>query len=195
MSEPKLIRRLQRFERNFTQLPNTWLRDEALSYRARGVLALLMSHETGWRVTLKSLASASPSEGVDALRTVAVELEQRGYLKRVTLQGRGGKFEGQDWEISDPHDTGSAALFTALDNPTTVPTALDKTTRTALDNPTPIRTLFRTSIKSSRGNQTAPVDNSTAPHHLTAAGRPCTGALIDERHCEFGHILTEAAAS
>ncbi len=172
-----------RFESNFTQLPNSWLRDSALSFRARGLLALLMSHEDGWNITLKGLADET-TEGIDAVRTATNELESLGYLKRTRLQGRGGKFEGDTWEICDPHDLGGATLFTALDKPTRSRTALDKPTRTALDKPTPIRTPSRTSKESSRGNHIA---------HPNDAGTECHGEMITERHCIFGHIVIPSA--
>lgn len=186
---PKLIRHRMRFESNFTQIPNAWLRDERVSYRARGIRDLLLSHEHGWTITLKNLAAASPREGIDAVRSAVEELEEFGYLKRHVVQGRGGKFEGHDWELCDPFDLGTTTLFTALDNPTRSRTALDKTTRTALDNPTPIRTPVRTSKESSRGNHRG--------QHLGIGGRVCNAELIDDRHCALGHVIEtdEAVAS
>jgi hypothetical protein len=187
---PKLIRHRMRFESNFTQIPNAWLRDERVSYRARGIRDLLLSHEHGWTITLKNLAAASPREGIDAVRGAVVELEEAGYLKRHIVQGRGGKFEGHDWELCDPFDLGATTLFTALDNPTRSGAALDKPTRTALDNPTPIRTPVRTSKKSSRGESRS--------EHYGIGGRRCTAELVDERHCALGHLVPsddEAVAS
>lgn len=179
--EPKLIRRKLRHESNFTQVPNTWLRDANLSYRARGVLSLLLSHEDGWTITLKNLAADSPKEGLDAVRAAVVELEERGYLVRHIVQGHGGRFLGDDWELRDPHDTGAATL-PALDNPTRKKrAALDKATRTALDNPTPIRTPLRTSKKSSKGEYRS--------EHFGIGGRRCTAELVDERHCALGHLV------
>lgn len=187
---PKLIRKRMRFESNFTQLPNAWLRDERLSYRARGLRDVLMSHEDGWSITLKNLAASSPSEGLDAIRTAVRELEDHGYLVRHVVQGRGGKFEGHDWEMRDPFDLGSETLFSALDHPTRRGTASDHPTRTASDHPTPIRTPSRTSKESSRGNSRA--------QHFGIGGRLCTAELIDDRHCALGHVLPlddEAVAS
>lgn len=110
-----------RFERDFTQLPNTWLRDKQLSYRARGVLAMLMSHEAGFRVTLKSIAGDSPREGIDAMREAIKELELAGYLRRRPHKNA-GRFEGDDWELCDPHNPGDnpgdGLWDSALDDPT-----------------------------------------------------------------------------
>lgn len=139
MPEGKIIRRPLRFERDFAQLPNRWLRDNRLSYRARGLLGMLMSHDSGFRVTLKSIAADSPSEGLDAVRSAVRELEEFGYLIRRPAT-RGGRFEGDDWELCDPRETVDNPLWggdnsdRAGDNPRA--TALDEPTRTALDNPT-----------------------------------------------------------
>lgn len=101
------IRRTKlRFERNFTQLPNDWLRDDRLSYRARGLLASIMSHEHGWEVTTEALVKGG-SEGRDAILKALKELEDAGYLKRVQSRS-GGRFSSTDFDLSDP-GTGTAA--------------------------------------------------------------------------------------
>jgi hypothetical protein len=143
-NEPHLIRRRLRFERNFTQLPNAWLRDERLSFRARGVLAMLMTHEHGWKVTLKAVAGASAGEGIDAVRSAVAELERYGYLVRHPIKAR-GRFQGDHWELVDPFEAVDNSLFTALDHPTRSATALDDPMRTALDDPTPIEHKKKTS--------------------------------------------------
>jgi hypothetical protein len=159
-TEGRLIRPKMKYERDFTQIPNNFIRDEKLSYRARGILHLLLSHETGFSVTLKALASATPKEGLDAVRAAVEELEQHGYLRRYSSR-RGGQFRADDWELTDPAEMLLPSLLTALDkttrtaldNPTRKnSTALDKTTRTALDNPTTRRTQEEETTKSTRDN-------------------------------------------
>lgn len=91
------------FESQFTQLPNAWLRDPRLSWRARGVLAGLMSHRVGWRTSVAALARQGV-EGRDAIATAVDELIKFGYLKRGDMQhGEGGKFAGIQYELCDPH--------------------------------------------------------------------------------------------
>lgn len=87
-------------ESNFTTVPNSWVRDSSLSFRARGLLAMLMSHSAGWNITITSLASQN-IEGKDAILTAVRELEDRGYLKREGSRGNGGRFES-DWVLQDP---------------------------------------------------------------------------------------------
>lgn len=104
-----LHRERMRFERDFTQLPNKWLRDRRLSRGARGLLAELMTHEAGYEVSLTQL-TASGLEGRDAIRKFVSELEGRGYLHRVRERRSAGKFAGYRWMLQDP--------FEAVENPT-----------------------------------------------------------------------------
>jgi hypothetical protein len=117
-AEPKLRRRLLPFERNFTQIPNSWMRDGRLSYKTRGLLAMLMTHDDGFSVTLRSVTEASPKvrgEGLDGMRDAVNELEAHGYLRRHPITRR-GRFLGDDWEICDPSGVNDATLFGLVDN-------------------------------------------------------------------------------
>ena len=66
--------------RDFTIIPNRVLRDDALSYRARGLLVYLLSQPPGWLIGSNRLALES-GEGRDAVRTALRELTAVGYLK------------------------------------------------------------------------------------------------------------------
>lgn len=151
---PKLRRRLLPFEKNFTQIKNEWMRDERLSYRARGLLAMLFTHDDGFSVTLKAITSAGPQvlgEGLAGMRGAVNELEAHGYLRRHPIS-RGGRFVGDDWELCDPTGVHDATLFGLVDKSTSTAssertrprTASSERTRTASSERTPIRTLSRT---------------------------------------------------
>jgi hypothetical protein len=99
-NEGTLIRVKLSFERDFTMIPNEWLRDTRLTFRARGILALLMSYAEGYSVTIKNLAANNP-EGRDALEAAARELETEGYLERRKRRNR-GMITGVDWMLTDP---------------------------------------------------------------------------------------------
>lgn len=182
MTEATLIRTRIRFERDFTQLPNAWLRDNRLSFRARGVLSMLMSHEPGkFKVTLKALANDNP-EGIDALRAAVQELEQQGYLRRYR-KARGGQFQPDTWEICDPHELERPTMLAALDKPTRTRSALDKPTRTGLENPTPIRTLEEDSSVNEVPN--VPTARTCAKgHELLPEGGYCVMGCNVRRHLE-----------
>lgn len=120
MSDGTLVRVQLAFERDFTQIPNEWLRDNTLSLRARGLLALLMSHKAGYSVTHKSLAATNP-EGLTAIQGAVIELRAAGYLEVRKERGRGGRIDGWTWILCDPAQKKSRSLpeldLPDLDNP------------------------------------------------------------------------------
>lgn len=87
----------------FTILSNAVLQDERLSYRARGVLASLLSRPEGWSVSSERLAR--DGEGRDAIRTVMRELEAAGYLATTREQGADGKWSTTITVFEEPQGT------------------------------------------------------------------------------------------
>lgn len=75
----------------FTLLQNSVVRDTRLSFRARGVLAFIQSHEDGWHITADGLADHG-AEGRESLRAAFAELVEHGYLRRVRSQDEEGKW-------------------------------------------------------------------------------------------------------
>jgi len=110
-----LIRGHHAFDDHYTQIPNAWLRDTRLTFKARGVLAMIMSHTAGWSLSIASLAARN-QEGKDALRSAIKELEDIGYLIR-TQENDGGRFGETVWVTQDPADLPLAG-FPSSDNPT-----------------------------------------------------------------------------
>ena len=88
------------FDEQFTQIKNDWLRDERISFKARGLLAYIESHSTGWQISVHWLAAKNP-EGKEAIRSAIQELELYGYLKR-DQENIGGKFGEVVWTTQEP---------------------------------------------------------------------------------------------
>jgi len=76
-----IIRGHHSFDGQFTQIPNAWIRDARLSYKARGLLAELLSHAPGFEVSRERL-SKNGQDGDRAIRSAIAELESLGYLVR-----------------------------------------------------------------------------------------------------------------
>jgi hypothetical protein len=83
-------------KRNYTKIPDAALRDERLSYRARGVLAELLSRPDDWDTNADAISRrakrerAERGEGREALRNVFTELETYGYIRRRRRQSERG---------------------------------------------------------------------------------------------------------
>ena len=83
------IQRTARPQSNFTVLSNEILRDDRLSFRARGILVSILSRPDNWRTNAESLANES-IEGRGAILTALKELETIGYLERIKYQNEQG---------------------------------------------------------------------------------------------------------
>lgn len=95
-----VVRGHHSFDDQYTQIPNAWLRDSRLSFKARGLLSLVMSHSRGWSLTLGQLAREN-QEGKDAIRSAIAELEELGYLSREQIN-ENGRFGEVVWTTNDP---------------------------------------------------------------------------------------------
>jgi hypothetical protein len=86
--------------RNFTQIPNTWLRDPDMTLKARGLLAYIYSHAEGYRLTTEQMIHETAS-GRDAIKAALRELEELGYLARSRERGGHGRFVGIEYILCD----------------------------------------------------------------------------------------------
>lgn len=111
-----VIRGHHSFDDHFTQIPNAWVRDERLSFKARGLLVLILSHTAGWSLSINTLAKQN-QEGKDAIRAAINELEMLGYLSR-SQQNENGRFGESIWTTNDPADIPSSENPPS-ENPTT----------------------------------------------------------------------------
>lgn len=130
-----LIRGHHQFDGQFTQVPNTWLRDSRISLGAKGLIAQLVSHREGWGITIQNLADQNGC-GKDRIRGYIRELEEFGYLQRSEKQRHNekGYLAGFDYLTQDPP---------LSDLPTKVePTKVEPTK----DNPTHKNTIVKNTI-------------------------------------------------
>ena len=73
--------------------------DDALSWKAVGLLWYLLSHPDKWRFYRADLIRRH-SDGERAVKSGLKELREGGYLRTVKRQGKDGTFDGYEWYIS-----------------------------------------------------------------------------------------------
>ena len=86
-----MIIRGPRKQSNFTVLPNEALRDSRLSFKARGLLALVLSMPDDWATSSQALARMG-KDGRDSVRTGLRELRDYGYVRLEKRQHSGGQW-------------------------------------------------------------------------------------------------------
>jgi hypothetical protein len=95
------IKRAPRPQSNFTIISNTVLRDNNLSFRARGILANILSRPDNWRTDADTLARES-KDGRTAILTALKELELAGYLVRKKYQNDKGHWQTESTIYDKP---------------------------------------------------------------------------------------------
>ena len=94
---------IQRIEGSgFAQVANEALRDNRLSYRARGILAMVLSYQDGWEAPRDWLTKMSMREGKAAVQTALNELNEAGYRKVVKVQGPDGQWRTETHWFQSP---------------------------------------------------------------------------------------------
>ncbi|MCL2311895.1 MAG: helix-turn-helix domain-containing protein, partial [Firmicutes bacterium] len=75
------IIRIQKKRNNFVMLDKGFLEDKRLSFKAKGILAYLLSKPDGWKVIVKDLINHS-ADGKKAIYSGLRELKTYGYYKK-----------------------------------------------------------------------------------------------------------------
>ena len=72
-------------------MSNSHLRDRSITLKAKGLLSLILSLPDGWGYSLKGLATLS-SDGLDSTRAALSNLEEHGYIMRVSYRASNHSF-------------------------------------------------------------------------------------------------------
>lgn len=98
MKESNTVFRVQKVPSSFVLLDKRFLFDEDLSYKAKGLLALMLSMPDNWSFYQGWLIKQS-KDGEASVRTGLEELEEAGYLVRRKLQDESGRFAGMEFLV------------------------------------------------------------------------------------------------
>jgi len=75
--------------------------DERLSYKARGILAYLLSKSKNWKGQVFDICNNSEKDGRTAVKSAMRELEFWGYAKLKPYPRKDGRFQGWYYEFYD----------------------------------------------------------------------------------------------
>ena len=103
---------------NFTAVNNDFIRDEKLSWKAKGIIIYVMSLPEGWKLHLAELSKHS-KDGRDSTNNGIRELIENGYCSRRELRDSRGMFAGYEYTISDVRDFAPQTENPHTDNPQT----------------------------------------------------------------------------
>jgi len=98
-----MIKRSPRPESHYLIVSNQVLRDQTLSFKARGILAYLLSMPDNWKVSASAIARASDRDGRESILTGLKELETAGYLKRWRHQDDAGNMVNESVIFDSPN--------------------------------------------------------------------------------------------
>lgn len=85
----------------FVLVANSWVRDPAMSLKARGLLVYLLSHAEGYKIS-NAQQVRECADGRDAVSNAREELVRLGYLTVVEARDTSGRFAENDYTITDP---------------------------------------------------------------------------------------------
>lgn len=113
----------------FSQIPNAILRDYRLSWRARGLLAELLSYPADYLISVDELVKrarrvSGATEGRDAMRAAVRELKAVGYIVSTKRQDAQGRWVTEIEVTDDPaYDMPNPTLDSAAVTPAHAPDA------------------------------------------------------------------------
>lgn len=84
--------------KEYTTISNVFLRDENLSLKAKGFLALVMALPNDWDFSINGIVTIV-KEGKTAIYSAINELKDNGYCKVETIRDEKGKVVGNDYSF------------------------------------------------------------------------------------------------
>ena len=82
----------------FSMINNTVLRDEHLSWKAKGIMCYVLSLPDTWIIYTSEIAKHA-TDGRDSLRTGIAELEKHGYIIKQQVKNDKGQFMGYNYLV------------------------------------------------------------------------------------------------
>ena len=101
---------------NYTTISNVFLRDNNLSLKAKGLLAIILSLPETWDFSIKGICTTL-KEGTTAVYSAIDELKEHGYCKVVTNRNEKGMIIGNDYTFyEEPYNVNPHVENPNVDN-------------------------------------------------------------------------------
>lgn len=101
MYTSQLVLVKRRLTGNFTQIPNSMIRDKSIGSKSLGILVHLLSLPAkDFHVSLEGVCRAR-NEGEASIRSAIKQLESQGYMKIVRERSSTGRYVRSRWLVSD----------------------------------------------------------------------------------------------
>jgi len=91
-------------KKDFTIMPNHHFRDKRLSFKAKGLMSLMLSLPSDWDYTIAGLVTLA-KDGRDSVNQGIKELEECGYLTRTQSTAANGKFSAMEYTLHEKPQT------------------------------------------------------------------------------------------
>lgn len=157
----------RKYDRDFTVISNEFLKDNRLSWKAKGLIAYVCMLPDDWVLNMRDLVNRA-TDGRDSLYSGIKELEKYGYCSKTQNRNTDGTIAGFAYEVCDkpifkvnPHTENLVMDTPQTENPDTV---LPDTDKPDTENPTLINT-------NDNNNQNIPNtnDSETAQNSFAAS--------------------------
>ena len=97
------MNKIRKKELNFTQVSNSFLRDNNISFKAKGLFCYMFSMNENWNFTLQSIATQQ-KDGLDSVKSAMDELKQYGYVSyEKHSNGTGTYFLNDEPNVENPN--------------------------------------------------------------------------------------------
>lgn len=161
----------------FAQVANAALRDKRLSFKARGVLAMVLSYSGEWDAPRDWLEQQSDKDGRDAIQSALNELTDLGYRKVVRSQKPDGTWltEAHWFQTPDESTEGRVSRPSekpAVGEPVPPPEHQNQNTKTSPSATPPIPVMEGDTHSFALQLVTAPVESGTDPFDTFWAAYP-----------------------
>lgn len=130
---------------SFVQISNAIVNDTRLSFKARGILALLLSRSKNWIININEITSKSDKDGKRAIQSGFKELENLGYVSLQRIYDElTNQYKGMSYVLAKciflpqrPHfETAAKSDHRKLQSPQNAVTAKSDRRKTASHNKT-----------------------------------------------------------